>query len=890
MRTTSPNQRPSGIHSVGGLPWGSHIGVFCASEQELLDLLVPFVRAGLENNELCRWELRAPVTLQGATQALRESVPEYPKHASLGQIEFVERSGADEAIGTRLETATRAGFDGLRLVRPAVIDTEGQAIAPGVDSIPQHDVVAAFLYPSSELSAAGLLRAVQQHCFGLVHSSGAWQVLALRDAARAADQERELTIEFLRLVNANARMADLIQASVAFFQERSGCHAVGLRLKSGDHYPYYEARGFSDDFLSLENDLRARDERGEVLSDRDGKPMLECMCGNVICAQGDFREPFSTDGGSYWTNDTGQLSSTATDSKRRLRTRNRCRIAGYASVALVPLYLGGERLGLVQFNDRRKGMFTPEAVAMWERLASHLAVALSRCLAAEALVRSETRYRILFENLLDGFAHCRMLYDGQGQPCDFVHLDVNEAFKTLTGLGDVVGKRATELVPDFRSAVPELFDTLARVASTGRPERIQVYFSPLTLWLNVSAYSPEPGHFIALVDDITVRKSVEVEREKLLEALRDVDEKKNQFLAALSHELRNPLAPIKNSLHILERAAPGGDQAKRAKDVIDRQVEQLARLVSDLLDVTRINRGKVRLERRRLELNDLARRTIEDYRSLFDRSGVTLRLEPASSQVCVEADWNRMAQVIGNLLQNAAKFTPRGGTVTVVVAMDPAEARAVIRVSDTGIGMNADVLARLFQPFMQAEATLDRSKGGLGLGLVLIKGLVEQQGGSVEAHSEGLGQGSRFTVRLPLDVTEPEESTREQALSGGARRRVLLIEDNTDAAESLREVLELEDHDVAVAYSGPDGLAKARAFRPDFILCDIGLPGMDGYEVARVMRADPTLRGTCLVALSGYALPEDIERSREAGFDRHIAKPPSLQAIEELLARAGPSN
>ena len=706
--------------------------------------------------------------------------------------------------------------------------------------------------------------------------------------ARAADREREVTIEFLRLVNANARMTDLIKASVAFFRERSGCSAVGLRLKAGDHFPYYEASGFSDDFLSHENDLRARDRLGNVLHDSLGNARLECMCGDVICARVQPRGLHFTEAGSFWTNDSGQLPVTADESRPGgPRYRHRCRVAGYASVALIPLFVGGERLGLLQFNDRRKGAFAQETIALWERLASHLAVALARCIVAEALLHSETRYRVLFENLLDGFAHCEMLYDEQGQPTDFVHLDVNESFKKLTGFTDAAGKRATELVPDFREAAPQLFEAFARVASTGRPERVQAFFAPLALWLNVSTYSPGPGHFIALFDDITVRKRVEVEREQLVEALREADRHKNQFLAVLSHELRNPLAPIKNSLRILERAVPGGDQARRAKDVIERQADQLSRLVSDLMDVTRINRGKVQLERRRLELNDLARHIIEDHRSLFDRSELQLHFELSRIPLFVRADWNRIAQVIGNLLQNAAKFTPRGGNVRVSVSSEPAVGRAIIRVADTGIGMAPEILARLFNPFMQAEVSLDRSKGGLGLGLALVKGLVEQHGGSVEAHSTGLGQGSEFIVRLPLDLTEVRQDTREPTVVGGVRRRVLVIEDNIDAAESLSEVLQFDEHEVALAHNGPDGIAKARTFRPEFVLCDIGLPGMDGYEVARVLRADPSFKGTFLVALSGYALPEDLQRSREAGFDRHIAKPPSLDALEELLARGG---
>ena len=368
----------------------------------------------------------------------------------------------------------------------------------------------------------------------------------------------------------------------------------------------------------------------------------------------------------------------------------------------------------------------------------------------------------------------------------------------------------------------------------------------------------------------------------------EADQRKNEFLAVLSHELRNPLAPIRNSLYILDRAVPGSEQARRAQMVIDRQVGHLSHLVDDLLDVTRISRNKIRLERQLLEVNDLVRRTVEDHRLLFEKGEIQLEVRLAPERVGVNADGTRLAQVIGNLLQNAAKFTGKGGRAMVSASVDPAKRQAVVRVSDTGAGIPPELLDRLFQPFMQADTTLDRSKGGLGLGLALVKGLVELHGGEASAHSDGLGKGAEFVVRLPLaidGVVAPEASRGSARCSG---RRVLIIEDNIDAANSLREALELGGHEVAVAYDGPDGLAKAREFRPEVVFCDIGLPGMDGFEVARAFRADQALNAAFLVALSGYALPEDLQRASEAGFHRHLAKPPSFEKLEHVLAELAP--
>jgi two-component system CheB/CheR fusion protein len=366
--------------------------------------------------------------------------------------------------------------------------------------------------------------------------------------------------------------------------------------------------------------------------------------------------------------------------------------------------------------------------------------------------------------------------------------------------------------------------------------------------------------------------------------LLESDRRKNEFLAVLSHELRNPLAPISNSLYVLERAAPNGNQARRAKEVIDRQVGHLARLIDDLLDVTRISRNKIQLQRQRVDLCDVVRRSAEDQRSIFERGEVYLQLDVPSEPISVNVDGTRVAQVVGNLLQNAAKFTARGGNTRVRVTSDRSRGIATVRVADSGVGMSPETLADLFQPFMQADRTLDRSKGGLGLGLALVKGLVELHGGEVSAHSAGLGEGSEFIVQLPLDGEGRAAPGRVPAAGSIRRKRILVIEDNVDAAESLRDALELGGHQVEVAYNGPDGLERARAFRPEVVLCDIGLPGMDGFAVARAFRADETLKGTCLVALTGYALSEDRRRAAEAGFDRHVAKPPSIEMLERAVA------
>ncbi len=398
-------------------------------------------------------------------------------------------------------------------------------------------------------------------------------------------------------------------------------------------------------------------------------------------------------------------------------------------------------------------------------------------------------------------------------------------------------------------------------------------------------FEPDELELMRTVTDQVATAMQRVEVQRALTAanaqLREEARRKNEFLAMLSHELRNPLAPIRNGLHLLGRAAPGSEPFHRAWGVVDRQVAHLTKLVDELLDLTRITRNKIQLAPERLELNEAVRRAVEDHRALFQGAQVRLELEPNPEPLHVDADPTRLAQIMGNLLQNAVKFTPPGGRTRVSVGVD--RGHAEVRVADDGVGMTAEVLAALFQPFVQADQTLDRSQGGLGLGLAMVKGLAQLHGGAVEARSDGPGRGSEVVVRLPLSPTAPAgagASDRPEA----PRRRILVIEDNVDAAQSLADVLELGGHEVAVAYDGPAGLARARAFKPEFVFCDIGLPGMDGFEVARAFRSDEALDGAYLVALTGYALPEDQERAVQAGFRRHLAKPPSLEAILELLA------
>jgi signal transduction histidine kinase len=360
--------------------------------------------------------------------------------------------------------------------------------------------------------------------------------------------------------------------------------------------------------------------------------------------------------------------------------------------------------------------------------------------------------------------------------------------------------------------------------------------------------------------------------------------RKDEFLAMLGHELRNPLTPILNAVQILRLTTAKDADQQQVCDIIDRQVSHMARLVDDLLDATRIARGKILLRRELCDLAQIVRQMAEDYRSIFEAARLRLTMDIPRQPVLVEGDPTRLAQMVGNLLHNAQKYTHAGGRVMVNLKRE-GDSTAVIRVRDTGTGIDQAVLPGLFDVFSQADRSLDRSCGGLGLGLALVKGLANLHGGDVEAASEGLGKGAEFTIRLPAatsltpDRPEPARPETEEEM-----RRILVIEDNRDAAESTQRLLSLTGHEVRTAASGREGLETARSFRPQIILCDIGLPGMDGYEVARAIRQDMDLSEVYIIALTGYGRDEDQIRAYEAGFDLHLTKPVDLQVLRRALA------
>jgi CheY-like chemotaxis protein len=393
----------------------------------------------------------------------------------------------------------------------------------------------------------------------------------------------------------------------------------------------------------------------------------------------------------------------------------------------------------------------------------------------------------------------------------------------------------------------------------------------------------------AVLVQLAAIASAGIENARLYRELRVQARRKDEFLATLAHELRNPLAPVRNGLFLLERCTSLEGSAK-IREMMSRQVSHMVRLIDDLLDVSRITTGKVQLRPETVELRRVLDAALEVSRPLIDRAHHELAISISEDPpLLVRVDPTRIAQVVSNLLNNAAKYTPDGGRIELSAGLE--RGQVTIRVRDNGAGLAADTIPEIFELFTQVGKTLDRAQGGLGIGLALVKRLVEMHGGEVQAESAGPGQGSTFIVRLPLvaaPAEDPQPPATRRTRSGSRSWRILVVDDNEDAAQTLGAVLAMSGHATRICHSGPAALKLAEAFAPEVVLLDIGLPEMDGYEVARRLRSSPAGSQLLLVAVTGWGSENDRKRTREAGFDEHLTKPIEFERLEAVLARLSP--
>ena len=538
-----------------------------------------------------------------------------------------------------------------------------------------------------------------------------------------------------------------------------------------------------------------------------------------------------------------------------------------------------------------RGQVDRDAAGTARRLRGVVIDATRQFEAEQQLQLTEERYRTLFDSIDEGICVIEMLYDSNGQPVDYRFLEVNPAFVKHTGLADAVGKTMRQLAPRHEA---HWFQTYGRVAASGEPVRFVNEARELGRWYDVYATRlgpPEWRRVAILFSDITERRRSEDALRKMASDLSEANRLKTEFLATLAHELRNPLAPIRSGLQFIRRA-PGDAQAvARVHDIMERQLGHLVHLVDDLLDVARITRGQVELKRERVDLAAALSSAVETSMPQIEAARHYLDVRMPTEPLLLDADPTRLTQVVSNLLNNAARYTPRGGRIVLAAERDGGQ--AVIAVSDNGIGIAPDKLEDVFKMFTQVGQGQQPGAGGLGIGLSLVRSLVELHGGSVRASSAGTNAGSVFTVRLPLHAVAdaqaqaqgPQEPLPDAAANSAAGLSVLVVDDNRDAAETLSALLNLLGHSAPVANDGHQALRMLPGLRPQVVFLDLGMPGMSGYEVASAIRSEPAYAGIKLVALTGWGGEADRARTAAAGFDLHLTKPATLEAIQEVLAQ-----
>jgi len=468
----------------------------------------------------------------------------------------------------------------------------------------------------------------------------------------------------------------------------------------------------------------------------------------------------------------------------------------------------------------------------------------------------------------------------------------NAAAEQLFGYSaeEAVGKHISIVIPPER--IDEEDQIIARLKAGQRiehfeTERLRSNGERITVALTISPIKDDAGNVVGaskIVRDVTERKRLEDNLRRLAADLSENDRRKNEFLATLAHELRNPLAPMSNMLEVLKRAEGDSEILQRAHETIERQLDQMVRLVDDLLDLNRITHDRLELRRGEVELSSVIQQAVEVARPLLDSAGHALMVDLPDEPIYLNADRARLAQVFGNLLNNSAKYTKAEGVISLTARRDGDS--VVVTVKDNGAGIPADKLDSIFDMFMQVDSTSDRSQGGLGIGLTLVKRLVEMHGGTIEPRSDGEGLGSEFVVRLPV-LAQPmttAQSGFEGAAKSSSEHRVLIVDDNRDSADSLSMLLEITGNKTFLAHDGVEALDAAEKYRPDVMLVDIGLPRLDGHEVCRRIREQPWGKDTVMIALTGWGQEDDRRKSQEAGFNGHLVKPVDYDQLLELLS------
>ena len=568
------------------------------------------------------------------------------------------------------------------------------------------------------------------------------------------------------------------------------------------------------------------------------------------------------------------VSDTSTTQEIDQALKQLCGRLGIGAYMQVPLLQNGQLVAKFCLTQDRPRAWTSLDIQLATETAQRTWDLTQRARTEVALRQSEAKYHLLFESIDEGFCQIQLLYNAQGQPIDWLYLEANPTFERQIGLNPI-GQKVSQVVGQVEAY---WLDFYHQVVLTQQPARTENYVAVLDRWYTIYAapVGTTADQLTVIFDDCSARKQLEM-------ALRAADRRKDEFLAMLAHELRNPMATLSNGLTILNLTHEAGSVPDQTFGMMNRQLDHLVRLVDDLLDVSRISQGKIELKRERIELGTLVAEAVEAIRPLFATQHKTLHLLGSAYPLIVDGDATRLNQLVSNLLTNGVRYTGEQGQVRVSLAVE--QGQAVLRVADNGIGLTADQCRTIFELFVQVDTSLIRSQGGLGIGLTLAQRLAQLHGGRIEVHSAGLGQGSEFVVFLPLlaELTPAAQSLDPFASSKPIGHHLLVIDDNADAALTLSMMLQLKGFAVTTALSGAEGLQVAQTLQPRVILCDLSMPGMDGFEVCRRLRGQAWGASMVLIALTGYGQPEDRRQTKAAGFDDHLVKPINLGVLMQLL-------